>query len=143
MKASVEDLLQKYQTAMANADMGFSTLDLATGTIRWDENYRKLYEIPESRFEGTIAEWFEFLHEDDKARVQSYFEQFLHSDAKVHIFYRIVTADGRVKRIRASGARLFTDGVLTGFEGICWEDTSPMLLQYDVKNSNRFTDAFI
>lgn len=143
MKATGEDLLQKYQSAMANANMGFSTFDLATGTIRWDENYRKLYEIPESRFEGTIAEWFEFLHEDDKARVQSYFEQFLQSDTKVHIFYRIVTTDGRVKRIRASGARLFTDGALTGFEGICWEDTSPMLLQYDVQNSNRFTDAVL
>ena len=128
---------------MANANMGFSQLDLATGKIVWDENYRKLYEMPEGDYEGTLAGWFQFLHPDDQQRVQSYFEQFLQSDAKVNIYYRICLKSGRVKRIRASGARVFKDGVLTGFEGLCWEDTTPMLLQYDVKNSNRFTNSVL
>ncbi len=136
-------MTKKYQNAMANANMGFSQLDLATGKIYWDENYRKLYEMPEGQYEGTLAEWFEFLHEDDQQRVQAYFEQFLASDTKVNIYYRICLKNGRVKRIRASGARIFTDGNLTGFEGLCWEDISPMLLQYDVKNSNRFTDSVL
>ena len=128
---------------MANASMGFSQLDLASGKIYWDENYRKLYELPEGQYEGTLNEWFEFLHADDQRRVQAYFEQFLQSDAKVDLFYRICLKSGRVKRIRASGARIFTEGNLTGFEGLCWEDISPMLLQYDVKNSNRFTDSVL
>ena len=128
---------------MANAHMGFSQLDLASGKISWDENYRKLYELPEGQYEGTLLDWFQFLHQDDQQRVQAYFEQFLQSDTKVDIYYRICLQSGRVKRIRASGARIFTDGVLTGFEGLCWEDISPMLLQYDVKNSNRFTDSVL
>lgn len=128
---------------MANASMGFSQLDLATGKIYWDDNYRKLYEMPEGQYEGTLADWFQFLHADDQQRVQAYFEQFLQSDTKVDIYYRVCLKNGHVKRIRASGARVFTDGVLTGFEGLCWEDISPVLLQYDVKNSNRFTDSVL
>lgn len=128
---------------MANAHMGFSQLDLSSGKINWDENYRKLYELPEGHYEGTLDEWFHFLHADDRARVQAYFEQFLQSDAKVDIYYRVCLKSGKVKRIRASGARVFTDGKLTGFEGLCWEDISPMLLQYDVKNSDNFTNAVL
>lgn len=136
-------MLNKYQNAMANASMGFSQLDLASGKIFWDENYRNLYELPEGQYEGTLNEWFEFLHHDDQQRVQAYFEQFVQSDTKVDLIYRICLKNGKVKRIRASGARIFTDGALTGFEGLCWEDISPMLLQYDVKNSNRFTDSVL
>ena len=29
---------------MANANMGVSVLEIATGKIQWDENYRKLYD---------------------------------------------------------------------------------------------------
>lgn len=140
---SDEILFKKYQDAMANASMGFSQLDLSSGKIFWDENYRKLYEMPEGKYEGTLDEWFRFLHADDQQRVQGYFEQFLQSDTKVNIYYRICVSSGRVKCVRASGARVFTDGKLTGFEGLCWEDISPMLLQYDVKNSNRFTDLVL
>lgn len=128
---------------MANANMGFSQLDLASGKIYWDENYRKLYELPDGKYEGTLEEWFQFLHVDDQQRVQAYFEQFLKSDAKVDIYYRVCLSGGKVKRIRASGARVFTDGKLTGFEGLCWEDISPMLLQYDVKNSDWFTNSVL
>lgn len=128
---------------MANANMGFSRLDLASGKIYWDENYRKLYELPEGQLEGTLEEWFQFLHEDDMQRVQAYFQQFLNSDTKVNVYYRICLKNGKVKRIRASGDRIFTDGVLTGFEGLCWEDISPMLLQYDVKNSDNFTNSVL
>ena len=128
---------------MAHANMGFSQLDLASGKIFWDENYRKLYELPEGQFEGTLNDWFQFLHVDDLERVRGYFEQFLQADTKVNIYYRICVKGGKVKRIRASGARIFTDGKLTGFEGLCWEDFSPMLLQYDVKNSNRFADSVL
>lgn len=128
---------------MANALMGFSQLDLASGKIFWDENWRKIYELPEGRCEGTLEEWFQFLHPDDLPRVQAYFEQFLKSDAKVDIFFRICLGSKHIKRIRASGERVFTNGVLTGFEGLCWEDTAPMLLQYDVKNSNWFTNSVL
>lgn len=128
---------------MAHAAMGFSQLDLLSGQIQWDENYRKLYEMPEGQYEGTLDEWFQFLHADDRERIQAYMQQFLHSDTKVNVCYRICLHDGRVKRIRASGARIMTDGVLTGFEGLCWEDVSPMLLQYDVKNSNYFTNSVL
>ena len=140
---SPEELLKKYQTAMGNANMGLSTLDIATGIIHWDDNYRNLYELPDGQTEGTIEEWFSYLHEDDHERIQSYFGQFLQGDAKIHIYYRIKVRNNRVKRIRASGTRIFKDGQLTGFEGICWEDSSPMLLQYDVGNSKRFTDAVL
>jgi PAS domain S-box-containing protein len=143
IKFTNEQLLKKYQDAMANASMGFSHLDLASGKIHWDENWRKLYELPEGKFEGSLEEWFQFLHADDQERVQAYFQQFLQSDAKIDIFYRIVLKSGGVKRIRASGARIMTNGVLTGFEGVCWEDISPMLLQYDVKNSNNFTNSVL
>lgn len=136
-------MIQKYQEAMANAQMGFSELDLPSGKIYWDENYRKLYELPEGRYEGTLDEWFRFLHVDDQQRVQAYMEQFLRSDTKVDIYYRVCLDNGKVKRIRASGVRVFTDGVLTGFEGLCWEDISPMLLQYDVKNSDSFTNSVL
>lgn len=67
---------------MANACMGFSQLDLVSGKISWDENYRKLYELPEGQNEGTLDEWFRFLHPDDRPRVQAYSEQFLQSDTK-------------------------------------------------------------
>lgn len=128
---------------MANASMGFSQLDLTTGKIFWDENYRILYDMPAGQYEGTLEEWFQFVHEDDQQRVRAYSEQFMASDVKVDMFYRICLSGGRVKRIRASGGRIFSDGVLTGFEGLCWEDTAPMLLQFDVKNSNRFTNSVL
>lgn len=134
---------KKYQDAMACAKMGFSQLDLPSGKIFWDENYRKLYEFPAGKFEGTLAEWFEYLHPDDQDRVRAYFQQFLQGDSKVSIYYRICLKNGTVKRIRASGMRVFTDGILTGFEGLCWEDISPMLLQYDVKNSDRFISSVL
>ena len=143
IKATPEELVEIYQSIMANADMGISILDLATGKIQWDENYRKLYEIPDGRLEGTIEEWFRFLHEDDVQRIQGYMQQFLNTDAKVQLFYRIKVTGNKVKCIRASGQRIFTDGVLTGFRGICWEDSSPMLLQFDVDNSKWFTDAVL
>lgn len=128
---------------MTNANMGFSHLDLTTGKIYWDDGWRKLYGMPEGKLEGTLEEWFQFLHADDQERVQAYFQQFMQSDAKVNLYYRICLADGQVKRVRASGARIFTNGVLTGFEGLSWEDTSPMLLQYDVKNSGGFATAVL
>lgn len=128
---------------MANANMGFSHLELASGMISWDDNYRKLYELPEGQYQGTVSEWFQFIHADDLPRVQAYSEQFQQSDAKVNLVYRICLKSGRVKRIRANGSRVFKDGVLVAFEGLCWEDVTPMLLQYDVKNSKRFTDSVL
>jgi len=79
------------------AKMGRWEAELQDLNVIWSEQTHRIFETDPSRFEPTRPKFCEFIHPEDRARVDAAFLASLDKRSPSTVEYRIVMPDGRVK----------------------------------------------
>ncbi|HJT21134.1 MAG TPA: PAS domain S-box protein [Nitrospira sp.] len=106
-----EDALRKSEqhlrTALAAGHMGAWDIDMATGTMTWDEKHFDLFGVEDDRTPKSVERFFSLLHPDDRERVMNGMIA-IEVTGRFSEEFRIVRPDGGVRWISGQGA-LVTD----------------------------------
>jgi PAS domain S-box-containing protein len=95
--------------AQAVAKVGSWETELPSLEITWSEQTHRIFETDPSHFRPTRPDFVEFIHPQDRAKVDAAFQASLDKGAPSNVEYRIVMADGRVKVLEEQW-RVFHDG---------------------------------
>lgn len=115
-EAALTQLEERHRLALAAANLGTWTIDVATNTTNIDTATRNLMNLP-SDFPDSIPldEALSFVHQDDREAVREQIAAALdpRSDGSYDIEYRVSMAHGNIRWVRAKGKVFFTeeDGV--------------------------------
>ena len=83
--------------AQAIAKIGSWEVELQSGTVVWSEETLRIFERKAADFAGTYASFREFVHADDREKVDAAWELSLREGPVNDVEHRIVTPDGRIK----------------------------------------------
>jgi signal transduction histidine kinase len=79
------------------AKMGSWEMELRNLNVIWSEQTHRMFETDPSRFHPTRPNFLEFIHPDDRAKVDAAFAESLDKRSPSTVEYRILMPDGRVK----------------------------------------------
>src|SRR5580704_9710766 len=79
------------------AKIGSWEAELPSLNVTWSEQTHRIFETDPSRFHPTRPEFREFIHPDDRAKVDAAFAASLDKRSPSTVEYRIVMPDARVK----------------------------------------------
>jgi PAS domain S-box-containing protein len=108
--AGMRESEERLRLALDAGELGTWDYDLSTGEGVWSERTCAIlgYEPGEVR---TLAEWQDFIHAGDRARVLAAFRLALEGEAEFDAEYRIVRPDGEERWVSSSGLiRRSSDG---------------------------------
>ncbi|WP_377705703.1 PAS domain-containing sensor histidine kinase [Pseudoduganella sp. UC29_71] len=100
---------QRLQIATRAAGIGIWDWDIASGTVRWDEQMYRLFGVPRAAVADRLQLWRDALHPEDKARTEAALQRTLDGNGQFDRAFRIVWADGSVRHLQAD-SMLFRDG---------------------------------
>ena len=83
--------------AQAVAKVGSWETDLQNLNVTWSEETYRIFESDPGRFQPTHPAFLEFVHPDDRAKVDAAFMSSFNVHSPLAIEHRIVMPDGRVK----------------------------------------------
>jgi len=83
--------------AQAVAKVGSWEAELSSLEITWSEQTHRIFETDPSRFHPKRQDFVEFVHPEDREKVDAAFQASLDKGAASNVEYRIVMADGRLK----------------------------------------------
>ena len=94
---------ERLKVAKEAAQIGVFELNVKTGELFWDEQMFLLYGIDPEKFNGTLSEWNNSLHPQDKQKALETIGITIEEKKKFDTAFRIMTADKQVRYIRAYG----------------------------------------
>ena len=83
--------------AQAVAKVGSWEVELPSLEITWSQQTHRIFETDPSHFHPRRPDFVEFIHKEDRAKVDAAFQASLDKDAPSNVEYRIVMPDERVK----------------------------------------------
>lgn len=86
------------------AKLGSWKLDIANNNLQWsDEIYRIFGEEPQA-FEGTVEAFYDFIHPEERQKVQDHFNACVAEQKHYHIIHRIIAKTGEIKYVEENAS---------------------------------------
>lgn len=86
------------------AKLGSWKLDVTNDHLHWsDEIFRIFGENPQA-FEGTVEAFYDFIHPEERQKVQDHFNACVAEQKHYHIIHRIVTRAGEIKYVEENAS---------------------------------------
>lgn len=92
--------------------IGSWELDLATGTLYWSEELRRIFGVDQA-FVPTYDAWLERIHPDDRGYVDRIARQAVAEKGTYELHHRVVWADGSVRILHCHGVARATSAMGT------------------------------
>ena len=89
-----------YKQAEALANMGNYSMNTLTNEIEWTDQLYKIYGLEPQSEKITLERFYQFIHPDDRAQVDTSIEAFYKNGLADYTF-RIVTTSGEIKILRS------------------------------------------
>ncbi|WP_253737547.1 PAS domain S-box protein [Halohasta salina] len=106
------------EAAQESAAIGGWEVDLETDSLRWTDEVYRIHEIPTDT-SVELEDGLDFYHPDDRPEIEAAFERLVEHGESYDLELRIVTADDRVRWVRAVGDPQFDeDGTVVGALGV-------------------------
>jgi PAS domain S-box-containing protein len=96
-EARIRESEAHLREAQRIARIGSWELDLHSRRLRWSEQIGEIFGVPLTVFGGTYEAFLEYVHPDDRVRLQAAQEEALAGRARLDIEHRIVLRDGTEK----------------------------------------------
>lgn len=116
---------ERLSLALKSAEAGSWTWDIQEDLIVWDEYFYQLFGFKEGSLSGRFETMFNFIHPDDRKRVEDELKRVLRRGTDYEAEYRIVLLDGSVRYLGTRG-HLYRDktNMPVRMAGICWDVTA-------------------
>jgi len=99
---------ERFAIASKAAGFGFWDFDIASNTLRWDDQMFALYGRSKSTGDQPYALWSDNVHPDDRKRSEEALTEAIKGARDFHTTFRIVHPDGDIHHLKAS-ARVTRD----------------------------------
>jgi PAS domain S-box-containing protein len=130
--------------AQAVGKVGSWEVELPSLEITWSEQTHRIFETDHSTFKPRRPDFVEFVHPEDRAKVDSAFQSSLANGAPSNVEYRIVLADGRVKVLEEQW-RVFHDEQARPIRlvGTCRDITERKRAEEALRDAKEFSENLI
>ena len=130
--------------AQAVAKVGSWETELPSLEIAWSEQTHRIFETDPSHFRPKRPDFVEFIHPEDRAKVDAAFQASLDKGAPSNVEYRIVMADGRVKVLEEQW-KVFHDeqGRPIRLVGTCRDITERKRAEEALRDAKEFSENLI
>ncbi len=116
--------------ALQSAHMGVWRWEIRENRRYFDERVCQLLGISAATFGGTVAEFLQAVHPEDREQVRTALARTVEQDAPYEPTYRVVWPDGSVHHLAARGRLVRDDtGQPARVNGILWDVTDQRLLE--------------
>ncbi|MCF7859972.1 MAG: PAS domain S-box protein, partial [Candidatus Cloacimonetes bacterium] len=118
--------------ALQAANMGSWKYHVQENRLDADENTKRLYGLDNIELDGTMDQWFTFVHPDDIAAIGQVMQDTMSNQiVDYRTNFRVLTPDGKVKHIMSIGKFSYSEnGQPTDSIGLVWDIT-------DIKNAEK------
>ena len=117
------------------ANLGSWEAELQSLNVTWSEQTHRLFETDPSRFHPTRQKFREFIHPEDRAKVDAAFVASLDKRSPSTVEYRIVMPDGRVKILEERWQAFHDDeGKPIRVAGTCREITERVRAEEELRH---------
>ncbi len=106
------------ERAQESASIGGWEVDLVADTLRWTDEVYRIHGLSPA-VNVTLEDGFDFYHPEDRATIDAAFDRLVADGEPYDLELRIVTADDRVRWVRAVGEpQVDADGTVTAAVGV-------------------------
>lgn len=142
------DELREYADRMSEAEriarFGAWKWDIATNELRWSDNLKRMFAVEPGAFGGTVEDFVNRLHPDDRGRVWDAIERAMAAVEPFAFEERIVRPDGAVRVLKTEG-RVIPDeaGRAAALVGVCHDVTEQVEAERELGMSERRMRAIL
>jgi PAS domain S-box-containing protein len=116
------------------AKLGSWEAELQSLNVIWSEQTHRIFETDPARFHPTRPTFREFIHPEDRAKVDAAFVESLDKRSPSTVEYRIVTPDGRVKILEERWQAFHDEeGKPIRVAGTCRDITERVLVEEELR----------
>ncbi|AGH94914.1 two-component system sensor histidine kinase NtrB [Pseudobdellovibrio exovorus] len=136
-------LLKKYQDSLSNAEMGYWELSLAEEVLKWDDGFKKLFDLKGDDYTGPLKSFLDKVHPEDQDGLKKYVNSVIEGKKDNRHLFRIVLPKNKIKHIRTC---VYTNSKLRSKElliGLSWDVTSEIILQEELSKAQKFTENIL
>lgn len=139
LKTALDDLTElndRFQIAIESAGIGVWQYDIAENKLYWDDQMFNLYNVAKDDFNGDFDGWAKHIHPEDLEKSIYEFEYAVEHKQKFDYSFRIYTAEGEEKYLKAYGfVVLDDDGQPTRVIGVNYDLTDNYQIQKQLEIS--------
>jgi two-component system sensor histidine kinase/response regulator len=129
--------------ALESAKMGTWKYYPVENKLEADENTRRLYGLDDVELDGTMGQWFTFVHPDDIPGVAAIMQETMSNqiiDYKTH--FRIVKPDQDVRHVMSIGKFTYDSaGAPNIASGLIWDITDIKTIQEELENARAIAES--
>ena len=142
-EAAANDLRRQLEAAIDASEVGTFHCEVPLGPIIWNERCKQMFFL-EPDAEVDIDLFYSRLHPDDRERTRLAVEECVYADRPYDIEYRVVSPQGEVRWVRATGRTTYSaDGNPLQFDGTAHDITSRKVAEEALKDADRRKDEFL
>lgn len=124
VEGELRESQSRLDLALRSAHMGVWHWDIIENRRWFDDQVCRLLGIDPAKFTGTVEEFFNAVHPDDRTAVREALARAIELDGTYETEYRVVHTDGTIPHIEARGRVVRDDnGQPVRLNGILWDIT--------------------
>ena len=137
----LERLSRRLRLALDTSRIGVWELNLDTDELAWDQRMRELYGLDEDSEATEYTVWSRTLHPEDREKAEKEFRQAIKRGGTYTSEFRIVTAGGTMRWIRAIGAVHNNVSGQRYIVGVNWDVSSDIELKTRLLNAKQSAEV--
>ncbi|MBK8808587.1 MAG: PAS domain S-box protein [Bacteroidales bacterium] len=124
------------------AQLGNWEIDVKTGKLSWSDEILDIFEISPDEFNGTYSSFLEFVHPDDREKVNNAYSNSLITKIDYEIDHRIITPNNIIKILKEKCRSEFDEhgNPLKSF-GIVQDITQQKLTEFELIKAKELAEA--
>jgi PAS domain S-box-containing protein len=127
---------ERLKIAKEAAQIGVWEFNVKTGQLIWDAHMFLLYDREPSTFSGTVSEWYDALHPDDREGALQKIGTTIEENKKFDTTFRIMTPDKQVRYMKAYGHPVIDNcGQVCKIIGVNYDLTENFTAQENLEKS--------
>jgi len=127
---------ERLKVAKEAAQIGVFEFNVKTGQLIWDTQMFLLYDRDPRTFSGTVSEWKDSLHPQDRQKTLKTIELTIEKNKKLDTAFRIMTPDKKTRYIKAYGHPIMdNDGHVCKIIGVNYDLTENFTVDENLKQS--------
>jgi two-component system cell cycle sensor histidine kinase/response regulator CckA len=130
---SVDEL----EHALAGAEVGVWSWDIASGKVRWSAQTERIFGLAEGAFDGTLVAYEALVHPEDRAHVSESIQRAVErGETSFRMSHRVLHPDGAIKWAEARGAVVRdAAGAVVGMLGTVVDSTEAKRSEEQIKKN--------